>query len=81
MNFSRNAALWIIIVLLLFALFNLVASGPPAFRVEELLALCRAGVVQPLGSGMRVRLDESTGRYRAGVSIYYFEEPLSGDES
>ena len=49
-----------------FALFNLVASGPPAFRVEELLALCRAGVVQPLGSGMRVRLDEATGRYRAG---------------
>ncbi|WFE37384.1 FAD/NAD(P)-binding protein [Micromonospora sp. WMMD998] len=49
-----------------FTLFNLVASGPPAFRTEELLALCRAGVVQPLGSGMRVRLDESTGRYRAG---------------
>jgi hypothetical protein len=48
------------------SLFNLVASGPPAFRVEELLALCRAGVVQPLGSRMRVRLDESTGLYRAG---------------
>jgi uncharacterized NAD(P)/FAD-binding protein YdhS len=49
-----------------FALFNLVASGPPAFRVEELRALCRAGVVQPLGSGMWVRPDGSTGLYRAG---------------
>ncbi|MFJ9929351.1 FAD/NAD(P)-binding protein [Streptomyces misionensis] len=48
------------------SLFNLVASGPPAFRVEELLALCRAGVVRPLGSGMRVRLDRPAGRYRAG---------------
>lgn len=48
------------------SLFNLVASGPPAFRVEEMLALCRAGVVQPIGSMMSVRLDEPTGLYRAG---------------
>ncbi|TDC42713.1 FAD/NAD(P)-binding protein [Micromonospora sp. KC213] len=60
-----------------FALFNLVASGPPAFRMEELLALCRAGVVQPLGSGMRVRLDESTGRYRAGGANICEERPAA----
>nr|WP_151769710.1 FAD/NAD(P)-binding protein [Streptomyces abyssomicinicus] len=48
------------------SLFNLVASGPPAFRLEELVALCRAGVVRPLGSVTRVELDESAGLYRAG---------------
>jgi hypothetical protein len=60
-----------------FRLFNLVASGPPAFRTEELLALCRAGVVQPLGAGMRVRLDESTGRYQAGSANIDQECPAS----
>ncbi|WP_166021051.1 FAD/NAD(P)-binding protein [Streptomyces chilikensis] len=48
------------------SLFNLVASGPPAFRVEELLALCRAGVVRPLGPMTGVRFDEPAGLYRAG---------------
>jgi uncharacterized NAD(P)/FAD-binding protein YdhS len=58
-------------------LFNLVASGPPAFRVEELLALCRAGVVQPLGSGMSVRLDDARGLYRAGGSNVPDEYPAT----
>ena len=35
--------------------FNSVASGPPGFRVRELLALARAGYVRFLGPGMRGR--------------------------
>ncbi|WP_068799951.1 FAD/NAD(P)-binding protein [Pseudonocardia sp. HH130630-07] len=38
--------------------FNSVASGPPGFRVRELLALSRAGFVQFLGAGMDVTLDD-----------------------
>ena len=34
--------------------FNGVASGPPGFRVRELLALSRAGYLDFLGAGMRV---------------------------
>ncbi len=34
--------------------FNAVASGPPGFRVRELLALSRAGYVDFLGAGMWV---------------------------
>jgi hypothetical protein len=37
--------------------FNAVASGPPGFRVRELLALARAGYVRFLGPGMRVEID------------------------
>jgi hypothetical protein len=59
------------------SLFHLVASGPPAFRVEELLALCRAGVVQPLGAGMRVRLDAATGRFLAGGANLAGEYPAT----
>lgn len=39
--------------------FNSVASGPPGFRVRQLLALSRAGFVDFLGAGMSVEADES----------------------
>jgi FAD-NAD(P)-binding protein len=44
--------------------FNAVASGPPGFRVRELLALSRAGYVDFLGAGMWV--DVVGGAFRAG---------------
>jgi FAD-NAD(P)-binding protein len=44
--------------------FNAVASGPPGFRVRELLALSRAGYVDFLGEGMWV--DVADGAFRAG---------------
>ncbi len=45
--------------------FNSVASGPPGFRVREMLALCRAGFVQFLGAGMRVGIDDAAGAFHA----------------
>jgi hypothetical protein len=50
-------------------LFNAVASGPPGFRVRQLLALSRAGYVRFLGPGMWTEVDaEGPGpaRFRAG---------------
>ncbi|RLU80486.1 FAD-binding protein [Streptomyces griseocarneus] len=44
---------------------NYAASGPPATRVRELLALVEAGVVRPLGPRMRVTADEETGSFLA----------------
>jgi len=44
--------------------FNAVASGPPGFRVRELLALSRAGYVAFLGEGMTVAVED--GAFRAG---------------
>ena len=44
--------------------FNAVASGPPGFRVRELLALSRAGFVDFLGAGMWVEVAD--GHFRAG---------------
>jgi hypothetical protein len=44
--------------------FNSVASGPPGFRVRELLALSRAGFVDFIGAGMWV--DIADGVFRAG---------------
>ncbi|NLU66171.1 FAD/NAD(P)-binding protein [Streptomyces sp. HNM0574] len=41
--------------------FNHVASGPPGFRLRELLALSRAGVVHFLGAGMEVTPDPEAG--------------------
>lgn len=35
---------------------GMLASGPPAQRIEELIALVRAGVVQPLGARMTVEV-------------------------
>jgi hypothetical protein len=52
--------------------FNSVASGPPGFRVRELLALSRAGFVDFLGAGMWV--DIACGRFRAG-SVTLEEAP------
>ncbi|HEY0816517.1 MAG TPA: FAD/NAD(P)-binding protein [Pseudonocardia sp.] len=46
--------------------FNGVASGPPGFRVRQLLALARAGYVRFLGPGMRV--DIADGVFRATSS-------------
>lgn len=50
--------------------FSYLASGPPGHRLEELLALSRAGVVTFLGSGIRVDADEDAGVFRAhGANI------------
>lgn len=38
--------------------FNSVASGPPGFRVEQILALSEAGYLRFLGPGMEVTLDD-----------------------
>jgi uncharacterized NAD(P)/FAD-binding protein YdhS len=43
--------------------FNAVASGPPGFRVRQLLALSRAGFVRFLGAGLQV--DVVDGQFRA----------------
>ncbi|MFD2081220.1 FAD-NAD(P)-binding [Actinopolymorpha cephalotaxi] len=45
--------------------FSYFASGPPAPRLEELLALSRAGVVDFLGAGMVVEADEARGAFVA----------------
>ncbi|MFP5022275.1 FAD/NAD(P)-binding protein [Pseudonocardia phyllosphaerae] len=55
--------------------FNSVASGPPGFRVRELLALSRAGYLQFLGAGMDVTLDE--GGFRATSSTLAGAEPVT----
>lgn len=41
--------------------FSYVASGPPAHRLEELLALARAGIVRFLGPDVEVRIDPVRG--------------------
>src|SRR6185312_6309159 len=46
--------------------FNAVASGPPGFRVRQLLALSRAGYVRFLGPGMWTEVDGVAGCFRAG---------------
>jgi hypothetical protein len=46
--------------------FNAVASGPPGFRVRQLLALSRAGFVRFLGPGMWTEVDDRC--FRAGGS-------------
>ncbi|MCS5723639.1 FAD/NAD(P)-binding protein [Herbiconiux sp. CPCC 203407] len=46
--------------------FSFIASGPPAHRLEELLALSEAGVVQFVGGEMWVETDEEGGVFRAG---------------
>ena len=42
-------------------LFSFIASGPPAHRLEELLALSEAGVVQFLGGDLTVMVDPDRG--------------------
>ncbi|MFD7922121.1 FAD/NAD(P)-binding protein [Streptomyces sp. NPDC059740] len=46
-------------------LFNLLASGPPGFRLRELLALSRAGVVHFAGADLVVGTDEDSGTFTA----------------
>ncbi|MFT4214098.1 MAG: FAD/NAD(P)-binding protein [Microbacterium sp.] len=41
--------------------FSYVASGPPAHRLEELLALARAGIVRFLGPDVAVHIEPSRG--------------------
>ncbi|MFG3050600.1 FAD/NAD(P)-binding protein [Kitasatospora sp. NPDC048239] len=48
-----------------FGYFGFLASGPPGFRLRQLLALSEAGVVHFLGAGIRVEQDEATGTWRA----------------
>ncbi|MFE6866478.1 FAD/NAD(P)-binding protein [Kitasatospora sp. NPDC057692] len=48
-----------------FGYFSYLASGPPGFRLRQLLALSEAGVVRFLGAGIRVDRDEATGTWRA----------------
>ncbi|MFF2142783.1 FAD/NAD(P)-binding protein [Kitasatospora sp. NPDC058190] len=48
-----------------FGYFSFLASGPPGFRLRQLLALSEAGVVRFLGAGVRVERDEATGTWRA----------------
>jgi hypothetical protein len=46
--------------------FSFLASGPPPYRLELLLALSRAGIVRFLGADMWVRADPASGRFVAG---------------
>ncbi|MBB3675022.1 FAD/NAD(P)-binding protein [Modestobacter versicolor] len=46
-------------------LFSYLASGPPAPRLAELLALSEAGVIRFLGADTRVELDVDAGMFRA----------------
>ncbi|MFF7654124.1 FAD/NAD(P)-binding protein [Streptomyces sp. NPDC007983] len=46
--------------------FSHLASGPPGPRLEQLLALSRAGVVRFLGAGMTVTTDPRRGVFQAG---------------
>lgn len=55
--------------------FNAVASGPPGFRVRELLALSRAGYVEFLGEGMWV--DVHGGAFRAGSASVLSPQPVT----
>ena len=46
--------------------FSYLASGPPGFRLAELLALSRAGLLRFLGPDMWVTTDPAAGVFRAG---------------
>ncbi|MET9180389.1 FAD/NAD(P)-binding protein [Kitasatospora aureofaciens] len=48
-----------------FGYFSFLASGPPGFRLRQLLALSEAGVVRFLGAGVRIERDETSGTWRA----------------
>ena len=49
-----------------FGFFSFLASGPPAHRLRELLALSQAGIVEFLGADMWIDADDVEGRWRAG---------------
>ncbi len=54
--------------------FNSAASGPPGFRVRQLLALSRAGFVDFLGPGMWVEAADDG--FRAGSAALAGAEPV-----
>lgn len=45
--------------------FSFLASGPPGFRLRELLALSEAGVLRFLGADLRIENDEASGTFHA----------------
>ncbi|GGZ21323.1 adenylate cyclase [Streptomyces nitrosporeus] len=45
--------------------FSFLASGPPGFRLRQLLALSEAGLVHFLGADLRIGTDETTGTFVA----------------
>ncbi|NQX28803.1 FAD/NAD(P)-binding protein [Microbacteriaceae bacterium VKM Ac-2854] len=45
--------------------FSFVASGPPAHRLEEILALAEAGLIEFAGGGLEVEADEVNGVFVA----------------
>lgn len=45
--------------------FNSVASGPPGFRLRQVLALSEAGFVQFIGPGLKVDVDQAGHRFVA----------------
>lgn len=45
--------------------FSFLASGPPGFRLRQLLALSRAGTVRFTGADIRIGTDEATGTFTA----------------
>ncbi|GGS39908.1 FAD/NAD(P)-binding protein [Streptomyces griseoviridis] len=45
--------------------FSFLASGPPGFRLRQLLALSRAGIVRFLGADLRIGTDEARGTFTA----------------
>jgi hypothetical protein len=59
--------------------FNAVASGPPGFRVRELLALSHAGYVDFLGAGMSVdvAVDGGDGAFRAASASVATGPPVT----
>ena len=57
--------------------FNSAASGPPGFRVRELLALSKAGFVAFLGAGMWVDVDADG--FRAGSATLAGADPVRAD--
>ena len=60
--------------------FSSVASGPPAPRLRELVALMDAGVVSFLGAGVRIERDEGSGRFRATSESLRGEPAPAGAE-
>ncbi|MFJ8043061.1 FAD/NAD(P)-binding protein [Kitasatospora sp. NPDC096147] len=48
-----------------FGFFSFLASGPPGFRLRELIALAEAGVVRFLGGELRIGTDERRGTFTA----------------
>jgi hypothetical protein len=62
-SYARDLQRW-------FTPFNAYLSiGPPLSRVEEMAALVRAGIVDPLGPGMTVSRCERTGRFVASSAV------------